>query len=510
MPAVKALRPYQERDKKAVLACLQRGQNPLHVCATGGGKTTVFSSVAEYVVRHAGWDVGVLVHRDELLEQACGALADAGVVYGVIAPGHVVTSHKVHVASIATLVARIRAGCRDTARWLLNLRLAIVDEAHHAVAEQWVIVAQAMAKALLYGATATPYRTDGQGLGDVFNVAVKGPTTNQLVEAGWLAPFAVYAPPTKLVLSGLKKTAGDYNRKELQQVVDTPEFNRLVALWYARMFPGVPAIGFCTGIVHANNLCDMFEQDGWLARAVNGKTDDTDRRNWIRGLDSIWALRQGLDPVDVLMSVDLIGEGTDVPVCGAGLMVRPTESTGLFEQQAGRTARPIWPAGFDPNTATADERKAAMIEAGKPFAGILDMVGNWTRHGLPGSDRPWTLDGGIKGQERMVSPVRRCRTCYRVHAWAESCPACGFRYPVEAKKIGMPPVKAIAHLPGVGMLTAEDVHQLPLKTVLEHCHHPDDVRKVRSIRGYHAEWARRVIEEKFGIPQGRRAAGGKR
>lgn len=494
---MKTLRPYQERDKKAVLACLQRGQDPLHVCATGGGKTTVFSSVADYVVRHAGWDVGVFVHRDELLEQASNALTAAGVVHGVVAPGHVVTSHKVHVASIDTVLARLNAGCRDTARWLLNLRLAIVDEAHHAVAEKWLRVAEAMAKALLYGATATPYRTDGQGLGDVFNAVVQGATYHQLVEDGWLAPFVVYAPPTKLSLSGIKKTAGDFNRKELQQVVDTPEFNRLVAIWYARLFAGVPAIAFCTGIVHAENLGNWFAEEGWLARSVNGKTDATLRRNRIRGLDHMWARANGVEPIDLLMSVDLLGEGTDVPVVGAGIMDRPTESTALFEQQAGRLSRPIWPAGFNPNTATAEERRFAMVSAGKARAGLLDMVGNWMRHGLPGSDRPWTLAGGIKGQERMVTPVRRCRRCYRVHEWADECPACWFKYPVDTTGS----LKAMARVPGAAGFSAEEIKLMPFDRVkvMVASASDADARAIAKIRGYDRQWLDKV-----------RAAGGAR
>ena len=500
---MKHLRPYQKAMSAEIRAHLQRRQSPLAVLATGSGKTVLFTHVTGAVLTHAGWHVGVFVHRVELLDQAGRALDDAGIPHGRVMPGHTITSHRVHVASIDTVLARLAAGCIETARWLAALDMAVLDEAHHAVAGKWLRLAQAMSKALLFGVTATPFRSDGQGLGDVFTAAVKGPSVGDLIEDGWLTPFAVYAPPNPFSLAGIRKRGGDYVQSELQRLMDTDALILPAVRWYGRLCPGTPAIGFCTGIDHAAHVAQRFAAAGWVATSVDGGMSQEVRRSAIQGLAS--------DDVQVLTSCEIISEGTDVPVVGAAIMLRPTESTGLYQQQVGRAGRPIWPLGFDPNSASAAERRAAMVSAGKPYALILDMVGVVATHGMPDEDRPWSLQGGIKGQERAVTATRRCRRCHRVHAWAEECPACWFKYPAEAKRIGAPDLRSVAHLPGVGGLTAEDVHRLPLNRVLEHCLHPDDVRRVAAIRKYKAEWSRRVIAAQFGIgQQGRQAAGGRR
>jgi superfamily II DNA or RNA helicase len=488
-------RPYQDRDAKAILGHLQRRQNPLYVLPTGGGKTWTFCYVTGTVVQHAHWHVGVFVHRVELLEQASDALAAAGIAHGIVAPGHMITSHHVHVASIDTVLARLKAGCAETARWLASLDMAVLDEAHHAVAGKWVRLAQAMSRALLFGVTATPYRTDGQGLGDVFNAAVTGPGVRDLIEDGWLTPFAVYAPPNPLLsLAGIKKRGGDYVQAELQRLMDTDALILPAVRAYTRLCPGTPAIGFCTGIDHAAHVGERFAAEGWDARSVDGTVAKHERKAAIRGL--------GTGALQVLTSCDIVSEGTDVPVVGAAIMLRPTASTGLYQQQVGRAARPVWPSGFDPNAASAAERRAAMAAAGKPHAIILDMVGVVATHGMPDEVRPWSLAGGIKGAERTVTATRQCRRCHRVHAWADTCPACGMAYPKAVARPGLPDPRRVSG-PGIGGLTAEQVISMPLTAVLDHAKSPADVRRIREIRGYKDGWANKVIAEKFGIGQRR-------
>lgn len=486
---MKTPRPYQARDAKGILARLQRGQHPLYVLPTGGGKTWTFCHVSGYVLQHAGWHIGVFVHRRELLRQASKALASAGIPHGVVMPGHTITSHHVHVASIDTVLTRLAAGCVDTARWLASLDMAVLDEAHHAVAGKWVRLAQAMAKALLFGVTATPYRTDGQGLGDVFNAVVQGPTVSNLIDDGWLTPFAVYSPPNPFSLSGIRKVGGDYAKGDLQRHMDTDELILPAVSWYARLMPGTPAIAFCTGVDHAAHVAERYTAAGWWARSVDGSTADDERDASIAGL--------GSGAVQVLTSCELISEGTDVPAVGGAIMLRPSESTALYLQQVGRAARPIWPEGFDPNTATADERRFAMVEAGKPHALILDMVGIVMAHGMPDETRPWSLAGGIKGQERAVTPTRRCRRCHRVHAWANECPACWFKYPTADGTA----LKSVARLPGVAGFSAEEIKLMPFDRVKVMVASASDVdaRAIAKIRGYDRHWLDKV-----------RAAGGAR
>ena len=72
-----SLRPYQEKAKEAVLSEWQDGRRKtLLVLPTGTGKTIVFASVTEDMVR-AGKRVLILAHRGELLDQAADKLQRA-------------------------------------------------------------------------------------------------------------------------------------------------------------------------------------------------------------------------------------------------------------------------------------------------------------------------------------------------------------------------------------------------------------------------------------------------
>lgn len=481
---MRTARPYQKKIINEVLGCLQRRLDPLAVSPTGSGKTVIFGNVTGFVVQHAGWHVGAFVHRRELLQQASDDLTTAGIDHGVIKPGHTVTSHKVHVASIDTVLSRLSAGCLETARWLAGLDLAIFDEAHHAVAQSWLRLTKAMAKALLFGVTATPYRLDGRGLGDVFSAAVQGPSIAELIDDGWLAPFAVYAPPTPLNMTGIGKLGGDYKKSDLQRVMDQTDLIRLGARWYSRLCPRVPAIWFGTGIDHAFHASDIYGRLKWETTWVDGGVSDDDRDAAIKGL--------ARGTIHVLMNAELISEGVNVPVVSAIIQDRPTASTALAQQQWGRASRPIWPDGFDPNPATADERKVAIARSSKPWAWIIDMVGNVASHGMPDEPRPWSLTDGIRGMERNVRATRRCPHCYRVHAWDHVCHGCGRRYPNAPRPVAG---QELWRQPGAMGLTAEQIKAMSHKDLMPLVRCATDLGSIARIKGYPRTWARQAAND---------------
>ena len=103
-----ALRPYQlEAIQRVRLAFLAGHRSVLFVLPTGGGKTVVFSHIAQQAAAN-GHRVGVLVHRVELLDQACRALDAIGLRHGVIAANRSMNlSAPVQVASVQTLARRL-------------------------------------------------------------------------------------------------------------------------------------------------------------------------------------------------------------------------------------------------------------------------------------------------------------------------------------------------------------------------------------------------------------------
>lgn len=459
-----ALRPYQERGVTEILACLHRGVDPLYALPTAGGKTTIFTAVTE-IVTGLGWEVWILVHRRELLRQASDRLRSMGISHGLVAPGEPLTDDRVQVASIDTLLARLESLRHRLAR----VRLAIIDEAHHVVAAKWQAVLTAMRNALRLGVTATPFRYDGKGLGEHFRCAVEGPSVADLIRDGYLARPAIFAPPAKLDLSKVKKRGGDYVAADLAKAVDTDDLTLPAVRHYARICGGVPAVAFCAGVEHARHVAAQFKAGGWDAASIDGDMSTAERDRAIRMLAT--------GRLSVLTSCDIISEGTDLPIVGAAILLRPTESTGLYLQQVGRVLR-TYP--------------------GKTEAIIIDQVGNVARHGMPDERRLWSLEGGLKGLERAVTATRRCRYCHFVCAQGPAaCPRCCRAYPKPP--VAAVPEVALATMPGIAGLSAERIGRMKLVDILPLAQTEDDLKTVAAIKGYKRGWVRHVLNERAAI-----------
>jgi superfamily II DNA or RNA helicase len=93
---------------------------------------------------------------------------------------------------------------------LAGVQFLVADEAHHVTAATWLAIIDATPKARVLGVTATPERLDGKGLAEVFGALVIGPTVRELIDAGYLSEFVVYAPQRVVNLKGARTVAGDY------------------------------------------------------------------------------------------------------------------------------------------------------------------------------------------------------------------------------------------------------------------------------------------------------------
>ena len=373
---------------------------------TGSGKTIMFAYITESAARK-GKRIIILVHRQELLLQTSRALFGIGVQHGIIAPGHSMTKDHVQVASVQTLVRRLAQ--------MQAPDLLIIDEAHHTAAGSWQKILAAYPEALLLGVTATPTRLDGKGLGKksggVFDTLVNGPSVKYLTELGFLSPSVVYCPKTDIDLSGLRRKFGDFIASEVNERVDKPTITGSAVEHYLKLCPGVPAIAFCASVKHAEHVARQFNEAGISAVSIDGTMPDWERKS------AIYGLAKGR--YKLLSSCDIVSEGTDIPVVTAGILLRPTQSTGLCLQQMGRTLR-IFP--------------------GKTESIILDHVGNCLKHGFPDDEREWSLDGENNGKRKNggneVIFYTQCEGCYRLFPKTDpACPNCGWVRPVMSREI---------------------------------------------------------------------------
>lgn len=459
-------RDYQANDITRIRDAFARGvRKVLYVLPTGGGKTFVFCHIAkkagEKKTRSA-----ILVHRQELLRQSSRSLEFNGVPHGIIAPKYSHSNEPIQIASVQTLARRLRDS--------LPFKFLIIDECHHALADTWQKIIDANPDAIVLGVTATPELMDGTGLAEAgFEEMIIGPSIAELMADGYLCTAKVFAPPQQFDLTGVKFIGGDYAPGELARRLDRPVIIGDAVEHYQRLCQGLPAIGFCASIDHAEHCAEQFRQAGFRFRALDGTMSDTYRE------ESIRFLAEG--KIDGIMSCDLISEGTDIPVVTVGIMQRPTNSTGLHMQQVGRVLRPVYAPGFD--LSTREGRLASIAASQKPYAIILDHVGNCIKHGLPDENRDWSLAGkkrknkhAPRYEEEEDIKIRQCINCYAAHRPAPKCPHCGHVYEIKARTIAMQPGELVA------------LNQASLETLTKNYKTLNEFQKIGRAHGYPESW----------------------
>jgi len=398
------LRDYQERAVAEVKAAWQTVPRVLLALPTGGGKTECAIALATDTLADKR-RVLVVVDRKVLCVQwrerfARNGHAHVGLLQGENTVG---TWAPILVATAQTLRAR---GIPE------DVGLVVLDESHiwHLAHDQ---VLESCAAAKVLGLSATPLR---EGLGERFDKLVIGATIRQLTDAGHLVPARVFAPSKDqitLALAQIKIRAGDYASNELSELMrNKAVIGDVVANWRDKA-ENRQTIAFCVDKAHARDLADEFVLDGVPAAVVVDETSDEDRVE-------IFA-RFNRGDIKVLSSVGVLGVGFDSPIAACAILARPTLSTMLHIQQAGRVIR-TYP--------------------GKVDAIILDHAANSLRHGLPIDFVPpsdlseinRTSDKKRKDAER--SEYATCRNCEAIYPRSEdACPECGTPRTVYTKVV---------------------------------------------------------------------------
>lgn len=426
------------------------GRAPLAVLPTGAGKTVVFAWIAKQAAAK-GNRVMILVHRDFLLDQTSEKLAAMGVPHGIIAPDYPQTDDLVQVASVHTVVRRFHR--------LREPVLIIIDEAHHAPAGQWTKVIQFYRYAKILGVTATPDRMDGTVLG--FDGLYVGATVKQLTADGWLVPARVYAPPIVADLAGLHMArSGDYQRAEIEDRLDRATVTGDAVQHYLKYAPGLSGVAFCCSVEHARHVAATFTNAGVPAQHIDGSMTKLERKRIMR------AFAQG--GIKLLTSCELISEGFDLPEVAVAILLRPTESLGLYLQQVGRALRP---------------------SPGKQAAIILDHVGNCIKHGLPDDEREWNMDGRKKRKTQGALPVVTCEKCFRAHhpTRGRVCPYC--QHVPEVQTRDASPIEIDGELEEV---TATQLQHIDRRWMIGRAQTLEDLYIVAHRLGYKPAWARYI------------------
>lgn len=286
------------------------------------------------------------------------------------------------------MVASIQASARRLASGLPDADVVVFDEAHHMKARTWSELSRHYGAAKVLGLTATPYRYDGQPLTDCFDVIVTGPTYEQLFEMGHLAEPDIYSWKS-LDLRDAKTSGGDYAKGEgdrIRQLIGCP-----VEHW-KKHGRNHPSAYFAVNVEHAEQVTERFNAAGVPAVLLTSETPTSERDKISADLRS--------ERVKIVVNVEVLTEGWDMPELRCLIIGRPTRSLVLHRQMCGRVMR----AGEKPV--------------------ILDHCGNALLLGKPWKEIAPSLTEALPSPGKHGSAESRSRTC----------PECGNEVPMAAPK----------------------------------------------------------------------------
>lgn len=366
-PSVIDLRPYQDDCIKSLVDYRRHpaqggvGARALVAMPTGCGKTIIFAQLPTLAKKRTL----VIAHREELLDQAAYhlAVANPGKAVGIEQAGRRAGAADIVVASIQSLAS----GGGERLRRLdpQEFSLVIVDEAHHSTARTYVetlhhfglapsvadlrhsdlgrkkLRAEAETRfsdyrpdkdgPFLVGFTATPHRTDGQGLEAIYDQIAYSATIEEMIGAGWLCPVRGKLVHTGHDISDVKTYMGDYQESQLSDAVNTPERNNLAVAAYQEHAAGRQAIIFCVDVEHTRDMAAAWNTAGVATGVVTGDTPTDERRA------TLAAYKAG--ELTALSNCMVLTEGYDSPETACIVMARPTRSGLVYTQAMGRGTR---------------------------------------------------------------------------------------------------------------------------------------------------------------------------
>ncbi|MEH3117040.1 MAG: DEAD/DEAH box helicase family protein [Methylorubrum populi] len=314
------LRPHQARIIEQLRRSLSTGhRRPMVQAPTGAGKTVVAGAIVKGALAK-GKRVLFVVPAIALIDQTVRSFFAEGIEdIGVIQGNHPMTdgTKPVQVASIQTLQRRE----------IPPFDIVVIDEAHRwfEMLGLWM-AAPDWATVPFVGLSATPWT---KGLGKHYDDLIRVTTTAELIAAGYLSPFRVYAP-SHPDLSGVRTVAGDYHEGDLGEAMNKPELVADVVTTWRQRGENRPTFVFAVDRPHAKRLQAEFERAGVACGYIDAYTKPDEREALFR--------RFTAGELRVISSVGCLTTGVDLDV-RCIVLARPTKSEMLFVQIIGRGLR---------------------------------------------------------------------------------------------------------------------------------------------------------------------------
>lgn len=326
----KKLYPYQKSDIEKLFEKLE--QNPesyrlLYRLPTGGGKTVIFSQIAQRFIEKYNRKVIVLTHRIELCRQTSATLKNLGIKNRVIDSSTKTVEKDTtscYVAMVETLKNRIREGQIDPG----EIGLVIIDEAHH---NSFHKLLDKFTSAFVIGVTATPFSSDvSLPMRKNYRELILGESIASLIEQGYLAKPKTWRYDVELNTL-IKGTHGDYTVSSSDELYASPAMLELLLHAYEAHSKNKKTLIFNNGIFSSRKVCQVFTDAGYAIKHLDNKTPAAERAEI---LDWFKKTKQA-----ILTSVSILTTGFDEPSVQTVILNRATSSLTLYHQMIGRGSR---------------------------------------------------------------------------------------------------------------------------------------------------------------------------
>jgi superfamily II DNA or RNA helicase len=312
----------------------------LVVAATGTGKTVVAAFDYKRICEQLGGRPRLLfvAHRVELLRQALETYRQvlrAPAFGGILAEGAMPESTDHLFTTIMSITTQDLIGRQGAGHW----HTVVIDECHHLPANQFDAFARRVQPQILLGLTATPERMDGRPVATYFDARPDGAPAVELrlwdaLDQQLLAPFEYYATGDSTDLAGIHwNQPGEAS--QLAKVISGNDVRARLVINAIRQYTADPselrALAFCVDIAHAEFMATRLCDAGLPAIAITSQTTRDMRESAPQRLVN--------GELRVICTVDLYNEGVDIPEANTLLLLRPTQSPVVFQQQLGRGLR---------------------------------------------------------------------------------------------------------------------------------------------------------------------------
>jgi superfamily II DNA or RNA helicase len=359
----------------------------LVVAATGIGKAVILANLRRRMLDLLPGKMLVFAHREELVNQLMVTLQEWNPDWKIgkeMADDRADDDCDVVVSCVASIG---RAGCVRLLRFG-GFDIVVCDEAHHSIAATYLNVFEITgvlkpdSTKLLVGFTATPKRkniTRNQkkqmtvlddeellSLKSVYRKIVFSYPIRKAIKEGWLVPLRGYRLKTKIDLSEVKSSMGEYKQEELESAVNTPERNYGIVNAWRKDCENRQTVVFCVLIKHAEDLAKAFRSLGVKAEAVWGVDP--------RRAEKLAAHKA--KEITVLCNAQLLVEGYDDWRVSCVVDAAPTKSPSVYTQRIGRGTR------LQAGTGNLLEALSRGLVLEKKDCIVLDVVDNNKRCSL--------------------------------------------------------------------------------------------------------------------------------